>query len=73
MPSFTAEERRVLAAALAGDEPLECPACGGGLSRREVSRPPEVSYVRHRVWLLCTGCGRSGAIDLPPEQTGPSF
>ncbi|MDX1674657.1 MAG: hypothetical protein R3314_07685 [Longimicrobiales bacterium] len=73
MPSFTAEERRVLAAALAGGAPLECPACGGDLSRREVSRPREVSYVRHRVWLLCPECHRSGAIDLPPDPTGPSF
>ena len=73
MPSFSAEERRALAAALAGDDPLECPACGGDLSRREVSRPREVSYVRHRVWLLCTECRRSGAIDLPPDRAGPSF
>ena len=65
MPSFDADQRKTLARAVAEDEPLVCPACGGDVTRQEVARPPEVSYVRHRVWLLCTGCRRSGAVDLP--------
>ncbi len=67
MASFTEEERRILARAVANDNPLACPACGGEVTRQEVARPPEVSYVRHRVWLLCTACKRSGAVDLPNE------
>lgn len=65
MASFTERERRVLARAVADEDPLTCPACGGDVTRQEVARPPEVSYVRHRVWLLCTACRRSGAVDLP--------
>lgn len=66
MPSFTADERRVLARAVAEDEgTLTCPACGGEVNRQAVPQPKEVSYVRHRVWLLCTSCKRSGAVDLP--------
>ena len=68
MPSFTADERHSLARALAEDRPLVCPACGGDVNRRTVPRPAEVSYVRHRVWLLCTSCKRSGAIDVPDER-----
>lgn len=71
MSSFTAEQRRALARALADDgdddAPLVCPACGGAVNRRAVTRPEEVPYVRHRVWLLCAGCRRSGAIDLPHD------
>lgn len=67
MPSFTAEERRELARIIAAGDPLECPACGGEVNRQEVPRPEEVSYVRHRTWLLCTACKRSGAVDLRKE------
>lgn len=65
MPSFTAAERRSLARALAEGDPLECPTCGGVVSQQTVPRPEEVAYVRHRVWILCAECGRSGAVDLP--------
>lgn len=65
MPSFDADQRKVLARAAAEDARLTCPACGGDVTRQEVARPPEVSYVRLRVWLLCTACKRSGAVDLP--------
>lgn len=64
MPSFNAEERRALARALAVDRALRCPACGGPIDRQPVPRPREVAYVRHRVWLLCTSCKRSGAVDV---------
>lgn len=67
MSSFTADERRTLARALAddADESLECPACGGGLRRQRIPRPEEVAYVRRRVLLVCSDCKRSGAVDLP--------
>lgn len=71
MASYTAEERRALARALASapadDAPLTCPACGGAVNRQRVPRPEEVAYVRRRVWLLCSGCRRSGAVDLPED------
>lgn len=67
MSSFSGAERRVLAAALAADRPLVCPACGGAVSRQPVRRPENVAYVRRRVWLLCTACRRAGAVDLPAE------
>lgn len=68
MTSFSGAERKALARALADDAPLSCPACGGTVTRQEVRRPEEVAYVRRRVWLLCTTCRRSGAVDLPPED-----
>ena len=68
MPSFTAAERRTLARALAAGEDLVCPACGGQVNRQSVPRPEEVAYVRRRVWLLCTACKRSGAVDKPTEE-----
>jgi hypothetical protein len=67
MPSYTAEERKALARAVAAGRGLECPACGGVVSRQEVPKPREVAYVRRRVWLLCTACMRTGAVDLPQE------
>lgn len=67
MPSFTADERRTLARAVTDGGELECPGCGGEVNRQAVPRPAEVSYVRRRVWLLCTACKRSGAVDLPNE------
>ena len=66
MASFTGDERRALARALAeGDDDPSCPACGAVLTRQAVRRPEEVAYVRKRVWLLCPSCKRSGAVDLP--------
>jgi hypothetical protein len=65
MQQFTAEDRRRLVAGLrAGREP-SCPACGADLKRSPVQRPDGVSYVRHRVWLVCPACKRSAAVDVP--------
>lgn len=64
MASFTAAERRRLAAELAaGREPV-CPSCGTRLAPQDVQRPESVSYVRRRVWLLCPACRRTGAVDV---------
>lgn len=65
MLSFSARERRHLAAALAEGRPLTCPSCGGEVTRQPVPRPEEVAYVRRRVWLLCGACKRGAAVDLP--------
>lgn len=64
MPSYTAAERHQLESALASGEELACPACGGAVQRQPVVPPTTVSYVRHRVWLLCQVCRRSGAVDV---------
>lgn len=64
MSSFSAAERRALAAALASGAEPACPSCGTRLDPREVRPPGSVSYVRRRVWLLCPTCRRSGAVDV---------
>lgn len=61
--SFTAAERRTLEAALRAGEPLHCPACNAAVTQHPVQAPPGVSYVRHRVLLVCAGCRRSGAVE----------
>lgn len=61
--AFTEWERRALGAALRSGEGLECPRCGTGLDRREVPPRPDVSYVRHRVWVTCPSCHRSAVLD----------
>lgn len=68
MPSFSAGERRILAAAVGEDGPLSCPACGGEVRGQPVARPDGVAYVRRRVWLLCGTCKRSAAVDLPTDD-----
>jgi ribosomal protein L37AE/L43A len=63
MGSYSADQRRALAQAVrAGDTP-ECPECGTPVAVRPVERPNGVSYVRHRVWLLCPSCKRTAAVD----------
>lgn len=65
---FDAAQRRALARRLrergSTGEPLCCPACDAELSERPVAPPPALPYVRHRVWLLCTSCGRTAAVDV---------
>lgn len=76
MGAFSARERKALAQALRGAGEagsagvLECPACGSELSRREVPPSKQVSYVRRRVWLLCPGCKRTGAVDVRDATGG---
>ncbi len=65
MASYTEEERTRLVQALRQDAELRCPVCGAPVSSRPVAPPPEVSYVRKRVWLVCGSCGRGAAVDLP--------
>lgn len=72
MAAFSAAERRALERAVRAGDPLLCPACGAGLSRREVPAATQVAYVRHRVWLLCPSCKRTGAVDARPvREDGP--
>lgn len=62
--NYSRAERRKLGEAANEGEPLRCPVCGSPV--RELPVPPkrDVAYVRHRLWLICTGCGRSAAIDV---------
>lgn len=61
--SYSAQERRRLADALARGEAPTCPACGAALARREIAPKRDVPYVRRRVWLICPACKRSAAVD----------
>jgi uncharacterized protein with PIN domain len=67
---YTAAERRALARALARGESPGCPTCGAPVTLQEVERPANVSYVRHRVWVLCPSCKRTGAVDVEPPPGG---
>jgi hypothetical protein len=60
---YDAAERRALQAALQAGTPLICPACGAPLAVSDVPQPAAVSYVRRRVWVLCTGCRRTASLD----------
>lgn len=65
---YTAEQRRSLAAAISRGEAPACPVCGGTLVQRPVARPPDLSYVRRRVWAICARCKRSAAVDVRSEE-----
>ena len=67
-PAYDREQRRALQAAARLGEPLVCPACAAALEPIPVEPPPGVPYVRHRVLVVCGGCGRSAALDV----AGPS-
>jgi uncharacterized protein with PIN domain len=64
--AYTAAERHAMEAALRDGLPLRCPHCDVALSAQTVDRSPEVSYVRHRIWVLCPQCRRTASLDQPP-------
>ena len=66
--SYDAAQRRGLEDALRAGQELHCPVCGGVLNARPVEPPAAVSYVRHRVWVICPQCKRSASLDLPPPR-----
>jgi hypothetical protein len=63
--SYDASQRLILQQAAARGEPLRCPVCDIAVTSQPVNPRPEISYVRHRLWLLCPHCRRSASIDLP--------
>lgn len=65
---FSAAERRALESSLARGAPLRCPHCDVLMVQQEVERPESVSYVRHRVWVLCPRCKRTAGLDRRPPQ-----
>ena len=63
MESYSREERNRLEAALHDKRAVLCPVCNVEMTRQDVVPPGNVSYVRHRVWLLCPSCKRSVSLD----------
>jgi uncharacterized protein with PIN domain len=61
--SYDATQRRTLEAALRAHEPLQCPVCHVALTSHTVAAPAEVSYVRHRVFVICPQCKRSAGLE----------
>jgi hypothetical protein len=58
------EIERIRIALTGGAEP-ECPRCGGRFDRTEVPPRSDVSYVRNRVWLICSSCNTGLILDRP--------
>jgi uncharacterized protein with PIN domain len=64
--SYTAEQRRTIAAALVTGD-AACPVCGAELARQTVEPAPGVAYVRKRIWVLCPACRRTASLDVKAE------
>ena len=62
--TYTRAQRAALERAVKQKEDLRCPECGVALTQQVVVPPANVPYVRHRMWLMCTKCRRSAAVDL---------
>ena len=58
------EIERIRAAVHGGSDPV-CPRCGGRWARTDVPAREDVSYVRHRFWLICAPCGAMLVMDRP--------
>lgn len=72
--NFTPEEEGNLERRAGDPDPPACPRCGSPMVRRRVSPRKDVSYVRRRILLVCSGCGRSAAVDVTrraPEGERP--
>jgi hypothetical protein len=63
--SYDAAVRRDLERALHDGQELACPGCQAPLARHPVPAPAAVSYVRHRLLVICPRCHRSATLDLP--------
>jgi hypothetical protein len=66
--AYTATQRRRLEQAVAASgrqdhAGLLCPACGAALTVTNVAADARISYVRHRVWVVCPSCHRSASVD----------
>ncbi|HEU5208048.1 MAG TPA: hypothetical protein VFU06_01450 [Longimicrobiales bacterium] len=69
--TFDAEQRRRIADSIAKGFVIACPVCQAPLTTSEVRPARGVPYVRRRTWVLCTGCRRTAAVDVPgrPPQS----
>ena len=63
--AYDAAQRRQIAESIANGFVMACPACQAPLTTSEVRPSRGVPYVRRRVWVLCTGCRRTAAVDVP--------
>lgn len=64
MRALVAELRRIReAGGLDGEERPTCPRCEATMTLREVPPREEVAYVRDRLWLSCSSCGRNAVVD----------
>lgn len=61
--SYSASQRHALEADIRREEPATCPVCDVRMDIRSVPPRTDVSYVRDRVWLTCSSCGRSLVVD----------
>jgi hypothetical protein len=60
---FDAAARRRIEETLRRGDDLRCPDCDTLLVGRRLDAPPGVSYVRHRILIICPACHRSGGFD----------
>lgn len=60
---YTAAQRAELALQLKQARELQCPQCGCAVERTDVPPRSDVSYVRRRVWILCSQCDRTVILD----------
>ncbi len=65
---FSAEEEKALREALRRAAPLVCPRCTGPILSTPIHPPPGVPYVRSRILLQCSSCGRRAAVDRKPTR-----
>lgn len=65
LDGYTRSEREQIAASINAqpDADAFCPRCGEKLKLTAVAADPAVAYVRKRVFVVCTGCHRSVAVD----------
>jgi len=63
--ALAAQLRERSRAGEAAGEALRCPLCRGPLDERAVPPRADVSYVRDRIWLVCTACARTAVLDRP--------
>ena len=69
--ALSPSEERMLKVTLERGETLRCPRCRTLLATQEIAPRSDVSYVRHRIVVVCGGCGVHGALDLPHSQDRP--
>lgn len=60
------EERRLQEGVRRGETP-SCPRCDGVLHLTSVSPTSRVAYVRRRVILQCSACGRKAVVESRSE------
>ena len=70
---FEPHEVEHIRAALTAGSDLSCPRCEGLFDRTDVPPRNDVSYMRDRLWLICTTCDSRLVMDrpkAPPRREG---